>query len=91
MHGKKGIPSRPLSNLWRLELGSGTCGVGIVPSVFGADMTITDQESFVYLGSQVKEHATASLTESNVPKVSLVDLARANAQQNITAFGTCGD
>tara|TARA_B110001452_G_C15141962_1_gene397625 strand:+ start:51 stop:896 length:846 start_codon:yes stop_codon:yes gene_type:complete len=70
--GTAAVASRDLRGLKLLELGSGTGGMGLAAAVLGAEVTLTDQASFVYPGGARRERPTKTL----------LDLARANVQEN---------
>ena len=70
--GTAEVASRDLRGLKLLELGSGTGGMGLAAAVLGAEVTLTDQASFVYPGGARRERPTKTL----------LDLARANVQEN---------
>jgi len=69
------VPSRHLQTLTLLELGSGTCAVGLAAAILGADVTITDQTSFVYPKTQQCDRAP----HKRGPYIcTLLDLAKVN-------------
>jgi len=73
------VASRPLRRSTLLELGSGTGGMGLAAAILGADVTLTDQASYVYPGG----------TERVRPTHTLLDLARINVQQNAAMLHEC--
>jgi len=77
--GTAAVASRPLSGLTLLELGAGTGGAGLAAAVFGMEVTLTDQASFVYPGG----------ARRNAPTHTLLDLARANVKQNAPMLLEC--
>ena len=77
--GAHAVTSRPLLGLTLLELGSGTGGAGLAAALLGAEVTLSDQASFIYPAS----------VERGSPERTLLDLARLNVERNTAMLLSC--
>jgi len=73
------VASRPLGGLTLLELGSGTGGMGLAAAVLGVNVTLSDQDSYIYPGGLQRKQPTHTL----------LDLARENVRQNAPMLTKC--